>query len=473
MDSPRPTHILRNSIRVRLALSTAGFLLIGGLVLGGGTSYWLAQDLEAKLAAFAKHECQELALVAAPAATREALAAREPLLGGLFPEEGVLALELWSLEGEFVVGMPAGEPPQLGRWDEGLAAARRGERVLESVEGEGKAGVLRTSMLVEHEGRPHWIAVSLVEREGPQRKLWDFVLLYLTGLALAVVLGGVMSWVLVGRALGPVQAMVADADVMARAGPTRRLVVPPSGSELRPLASLLNTMLSRTESTLDQLRRFTAHAGHELRTPLTRIRGEAEMALATSDPQQEHEVLGSILEETDALRTVLDALLELAQDQQLDLDLQDPLDLADLVGELVEQARVVGEERKVEVEAELGQVESLRASRPLLARVLWNLLDNAIKFSPDGGTVRVELDETPDRVEVRVLDDGPGLGGDDAEALFEPFRRGSAEGERGGYGLGLALARTIARRHRGDVTAHPREPGGSCFTLTLPLGNLP
>ena len=471
MDSPRLTHVLRNSIRVRLALSTAGFLLVGGLVLGGGTGYWLAQDLEAKLAAFAKHECQELALVAAPAATREALAAREPLLGGLFPEEGVVALELWSLEGEFVTGMPAGEAPQLGRWDDGLAAARRGERVLESVEGEGEAGVLRTSMLVEHEGRPHWIAVSVVGREGPERELRDFVLLYLAELTLAVVLGGVMSWVLVGRALGPVQAMVADAEVMARAGPTRRLVVPPSGSELRPLASLLNTMLSRTASSLDQLRRFTAHAGHELRTPLTRIQGEAEIALAARDPQQEREVLGSILEETDSLRTVLDALLELAQDQPLDLDLQDPLDLADLAGELVEQARVVGAEREVKVEAELGSVGALRASRPLVARALWNLLDNAIKFSPDRGTVHLELEEILDRVEVRVLDDGPGPGGGDVEALFEPFQRGPAEAERGGYGLGLALARTVARRHRGDVAVRPREAGGSCFTLTLPRGN--
>ena len=472
MRSVRPTQAVRNSIRIRLTLSTAGYLLLGGLILGGATTYWLAQDLEDELATFAQHECQELALLASPAETREELALREPLLEGLFPEPGVIGLELWSLEGEFMTGVPRGQPPRLGRWDAGLAAALEGERLLESLEGEG-GGVVRASLLAVGEGGPRWVAVALVERGGPQRELRDFVLLYLGGLTLAVFVGGVMSWVLVGRALKPVQAMVMDADLIAREGPSRRLVVPPGGSELRPLASLLNTMLARTESTLSQLRRFTAHAGHELRTPLTRIRGEAEMALAAGDPRQEREVLGSILEETDSLRTVLDALLELAQDQQLDLQGQEPLELRDLAEELVEQAGVIGERREVRVEAELASVAPLRASRPLLARALWNLLDNAVKFAPDGGSVRLELEDLGDRVEFRVLDDGPGLGDGDPEALFEPFQRGPALGERGGYGLGLALARTIARRHWGDVTARPRASGGACFTLTLPRSTSP
>lgn len=454
---------LSNSIRLELGLIVALAVGACGLVLGVATTLWLRASLEHEVEAFVLHEADEVAHVAAEAGSLAELQAREILFTGLFPEEGVVAVELWTLDGEFLIGRPEYEP-RLGDWPAGLERARHGERPLEEIELSGRP-LLRTARRVEHEGDPRWIAVAAVWNDRAEPALVRFVEIYLLGLAVVMLLAFGGSVVLVRRALRAVQVMVDDASLIASEGPQRRLAVPGEGSELRELALLLNGMLARIAANVEQLRRFTAHAGHELRTPLTRIRGEAELALLAEDPAGQRERLESILEETEGLRHVVDGLLEQAHGEPLDLSGEAPFALEGVVAELAEQATVLGSERGVAVTSACEPGLRLRASKPLLNRAIWNLLDNALKYATRA--IEVTCVEEDDWVLVRVADDGSGVKGD-REAVFEAFHTGEAPPELKGYGLGLALSRTIARRHGGDLVLVAAQGPGACFELRLP-----
>ncbi|MGE0707401.1 MAG: sensor histidine kinase [Planctomycetota bacterium] len=452
------------SIRSRLTLATTGLVALVGLLFGASTYLWLTSNLRAEARAFAVHEAGELAYVIAGARDRAELERLRPSLAQLYPEADVLAIEVWSLEGELVYGVPGARTPLLGPWPAALERARGGEVVVEEQDFNGE-GAVRAALRVDFAREPRWIVTTAVKDQvanSRARFLSSFALGL--GVALAVTLAG--SYVLVGRALRPVQDLVAEASLLAREGPGGRLTEP-RGSELAELVALLNAMLARTEETVARLRSFTAHAGHELRTPLTRIRGEAEAALRDGSPARRQEALESILEELDEQRRVIDGLLELARsgDPVRDHGVP-PLDLSELLSEVAEEAGPIGREAEVTILRD-GPERGLlvRGSRALLARVLWNLLDNALKFSPPGGRVRLEVATEEQRVVVSVSDEGPGFGGD-PEPLFEPFARG--EDAPPGHGLGLALSRSIARRHGGDVIALARAEGGATLRLTLP-----
>lgn len=453
---------LGNSIRLRLALNTSLLVAFCGLVFGGCTYLWLAQNLEEEAEAFALHEVDELGNVVAAAASEKELQERDHLLDGLWPEEGVTSLEVWSLDQRPLLWRSDGKPEV---WD-GLAAARRGEIVLETL---GSEDALRAAKLVKYGREPRWIATTVVRHDRAEAALNRFVVSYGLALGTAILLCFVGSLLLVRRALKPVQELVEDTSQLSREGLGGRLALPGEGSELRELVLLLNGMLSRIEASFDQLTRFTAHAGHELRTPLARIRGEVETALTRGDADAQRECLGSVLEETEALSRVVTSLLELARGEPIDLATEPTIPFHELLTELVEQARVVGGQRGLSVTAPSGQRVLVRGSRPLLSRTVWNLLDNATKFAQEGGQIVVRLIDDEGCVVVEVADDGPGWGTDDPKAAFEPFFTGSASPERTGYGLGLALSRTIARRHGGELTASTDETlGGALLRLKLP-----
>lgn len=461
------------SIRLRLALATAGVLFLLGGAFGVASYFWLRSSLEQETRSFVLHEAQEIANIVSSLTSREEVLARREILDGLHPEEGVVGLAVLDLDGAVVYQLPEEPGPWSEAWPEGLRAAKAGRPLFEPVVRSGLPPARRTALLVDYQRSPRWVVVAVVSEESELASLARFRELYGVGLVAALVLGYGGCLLLLSMALRPLARMVDDAEQMVTGDPDGLLEVPEEGSELRELATLLNGLLERDRRALESLRRFTAHAGHELRTPLARIRGEAELALTRGDTSEHRECIEGMLEETEALGRVIDALLELARAGDADLADERLFRLEPLLVELVEQARVVGESQTVVLDLPEG-ADSLwvRGNRVLLDRALWNLLDNALKFGKPGGRVELRLAVEERSVEIEVADDGPGFV--PSESLFEPFQRGvhqDGAGEVPGLGLGLALSRAVFRRHAGEVTARRDATlGGACFQARLPRG---
>lgn len=239
--------------------------------------------------------------------------------------------------------------------------------------------------------------------------------------------------------------------------------------ELRELVHLLNQLFERSDDAITRLRRFTSHAGHELRTPLARIRGEAELALEHRDPGELTAALESTLEEVAAVRRILDALLELARSDSGDALPKEEIDLATTLGDLVEYGQILASERGIQIETEIQPEIVVVGNRELLQRAIWNVMENAIKFSPSGTQIRLRSRVIDGEIEVEILDQGPGVPASEEASIFEPFFR-STRNSRAvpGEGLGLPLARSIARRFGGELDLVPEVTSGAAFRFRFP-----
>jgi signal transduction histidine kinase len=463
------------SIRFRLAGVSALAVGVVGAVIGVAAYLRVSADLAIADAEFARHEALEVAQVIAslssPEEVRRKLLDSEPKI---FPEEGVERLQVFSLDGVLVASLPHDAPPE--PWDEGLTRARRGEFPTEAAR-TGSHWSLRSALLVTYTREPRWLAVARVDCARSERSLKQLRRYVAGGVPLTALAVFVGTYGLLVLALAPLRVLVNDARALAAEGLGRRLAQPSPGSELAELVRLLNVMLARAEETVGGLRRFAADASHELRTPLARMRGEAEVALRGGDPEEARGALVSILDELDKLRRLIDGLLELARGDAADLQAGPPFDLGALAGDLAEEARVLGEARGLDVHVERdGATLLVRGRRDLIGRALWNLLGNALKYVPPGRRIDVTITRQDEAAQVVVADTGPGLTDELRGRLFQPFVRGdparSADGAEG-HGLGLALARTIARRSGGDLVCERGADAGARFVLTLPVVDPP
>ncbi|HBP22339.1 MAG TPA: hypothetical protein DEA08_31725 [Planctomycetes bacterium] len=456
-------------VRTRLTVAALSIVSLFAALTGLVSFFYIEHDLRQSLREFAIHEAEEVSNVVASAPDPATLLALGQPLEGLFPEDGVISLEIWTPEGELVWSRPRRDAPLLGNWPEGLAAAREGRRHWSTFSPPECPESLRLARPVSFSREPRWLVTVAVDVSRVHESHTRFALYYVGGLVVLLLVTASGTWLLVTRALSPVHDMVRDANALLAAGNFEGRLAPPlPGSELFELASLVNALLDRTEETIGRLRRFTAHAGHELRTPLARVRGEVEQALRSESPEEARTALQSVLEEVDVQRRVLDALLELAHDQELlALDQEPTLDLATLAEEIALEAGELGAARGLRVVRDLPAHLPVRGSRALLARVLWNLLDNALKYAPAEGEIRVEGEARAGWAEVRVTNQRSEELPPMSDALFEPFARGGGGSES--HGLGLPLSRAIARRHGGGVTGSERPEREVQLVLRLPL----
>lgn len=314
-------------------------------------------------------------------------------------------------------------------------------------------------------------------------------------MALALVVGS--AWVF-GVALLVASRLTQDhraiADVARRVAggdPTARVRLEAPGEDLRQLADDLNAMLERLVGLVAAQERFVAHAAHELRTPLTALRIELEHALATARTDEAwREAAEGALGSVGRLVDLADDLLELARSAGTRPSGAGPASVApeasaaphavtdvervveDALADVVPLARAAG----VALEVSSTAVR-VRGDRRALARVARNLLENAVRFAPRGSTVRLVSAADDDHVRIEVRDEGPGLHPDDATRVFEPFARGRAAAPSGalpgGAGLGLTIARSVARGFGGDLEATAGDGPGGCFVLTLPRERAP
>jgi signal transduction histidine kinase len=278
---------------------------------------------------------------------------------------------------------------------------------------------------------------------------------------------GVLTRAIVGRAMAPF-SRISERISSLRLGSGQRVGLDnPRWGELATLAGAFDELLARMDEALARERRFAAEASHELKTPLTVLRAEVE-ALAAREA--DGGTAGRALRSVDALIGLVESLLWLAHAQTpLPSESLEVINLADLVREQAAQAcrAVPHAGRRVEVAAPDELL--IKGNERLLARALANLLDNALKYSPAIAPVRVNVRHEGEDVLVEVADGGSGISVELERRVFEPFFRGGRErAATAGFGLGLPLARAVARAHRGDVLLVDTSSAGTSFLLRLP-----
>jgi heavy metal sensor kinase len=313
------------------------------------------------------------------------------------------------------------------------------------------------------------VATSLARAERAARSL---VVALLVAGAVGVVLAGGSGWWLARRALQPVARMTEEAgSIGAGGGLTERIQAPKAADELGRLAETLNGMLARLERSVAQQRRFVANASHELRTPLTVMRSEIDVSLASDALSGDaRTVLESTREEAERMTGIVENLLTLARIDETELHLtRRPCDLREIAEATARELGPVAEQRGVLIRLS-GSKGPVDADPELLEQVVRNLLDNAIRYSPRGGTITLEIANHHGQAELAVRDDGPGIDPSELEHVFERFYRGdpSLSPAARGSGLGLAICREIAEAHGGGVTATSEAGRGSTFRLRLP-----
>jgi heavy metal sensor kinase len=294
---------------------------------------------------------------------------------------------------------------------------------------------------------------------------------------LSLVIAGLGGWFLARRSLSPVVAMADRARQIGVGSLSARLPVANPRDELGTLAATFNELLSRLESSVEQQRQFMADASHELRTPVTIARTAASVALQqpTRAEADYRDTIEIIEQETIRLSRIVDDLFTLTRADAGTYPVRkSPIYLDELVDDVVRATRVVAATRTVNIAAECIHPAPYEGDEDLVRRLILNVIDNAIRYSPAGATVRVALDRVPGAYAVSVSDQGPGIAAEAQAKIFERFYRvDPARSSDGGAGLGLALARWIARVHGGDITLAASSRVGSTFVINLPSPDTP
>jgi heavy metal sensor kinase len=316
---------------------------------------------------------------------------------------------------------------------------------------------------------PDVVAASPEQRV--EQQLGEILVVLVLGLPVIVVLAGAGGYVLARRALAPIDHLAAESRRITADRLHDRLSVPNAHDEIGRLAAVINDTFARLESSFDRLRRFTADASHELRTPLSVLRGIGELSLReTRTPAEYKEAMGSMLEEVDRLTRLVDTLLQLSRGDAGTVRLsRDVVDLGDLARDVVSSLGLLAEERRQRLDVAATANVQVMADRLVLRDAVTNLVDNAIKYGPEGSTITIHVDGGPEQATMTVADEGAGIPPEHRDRIFDRFYRideGRAR-EMGGAGLGLAIAKWAVEVNGGNIALEPTSKG-SVFRISLP-----
>jgi heavy metal sensor kinase len=314
--------------------------------------------------------------------------------------------------------------------------------------------------------------VQVARPDAPARiRLRELSALLALGLPLAVAVAGLGGFWVARRALAPIERMTERARSITADRLGDRLPVHNPDDEMGRLATVFNETLARLEHSFDQMRRFTADVSHELRTPLTSIRSVGEVGLRGGhrDEASYRSIIGSMLEEADRLAGLVDRLLTLSRAESgLGPLTREAVDLTVLAEDVVSHLGVLAEEKGQRLTIEAGSRRpTALADRLVLRQALINLVDNAIKFSPAGGDIRIRLGETAHEASFEVSDSGPGISAEAKPRIFDRFYR-SGDAEASGTGLGLSIAKGAVEANGGRLTLEHTGAAGSTFRIIMP-----
>jgi heavy metal sensor kinase len=373
-------------------------------------------------------------------------------------------LEVWSRDGTLLLRSATGEPLGLSA---PLPTAEPRPLTLKREDG----GLRVVSASRQIAGVPVMVRAARSEVH-VRHELRELFVVQGIGLPMALALAAFGGYHLARRALGPVARMASRARGITAERLGERLAVENPADELGQLAATFNETFGRIERSFEQLRRFTADASHELRTPLTALRSVGEVGLQERpDDKLFGDVVGSMLEEVDRLTRLVDTLLALSRADAGQVPLaREPVDLARLARNAVQHLDDLSDEKDQQVTLEADTPVQVLGDWPVLRQAVINVLDNAIKYSPPGKSVRVAVGANGDSAWIVVSDEGPGIALEDRERIFERFYRvdKARSREQGGTGLGLSLAKWGVESHHGRIELDSEVGRGSTFRIVLP-----
>ena len=335
--------------------------------------------------------------------------------------------------------------------------------------------LLRSSLFTSEDGgKPYFIVLgrSYAERN---RIIAEFTRSYAILVPLIIASTMVLGWFVAGKALRPVNEVASTAQRITGANLSAEIPMRGSNDELDRLIEAFNRMIERLNATFIQTRQFSTDVSHELRTPLTAIRGQLEVALmSASTPEQYQDAIINALEDVERLSKTIRALLLLSQAESGQITLQmEPIDLAALVGDMVEQFQIPAEGAHLRLSAELAPNCTISADRVQLERLVSNLLSNAVKYTPEGGFIRAQVAELVRDVELTIEDTGVGISPDHLPHIFDRFYRvpnidRARKSPERGLGLGLSFVAWIVKAHGGRIGVQSRPGEGTKFVVRLP-----
>ncbi|WP_425399943.1 sensor histidine kinase [Aeoliella sp.] len=314
--------------------------------------------------------------------------------------------------------------------------------------------------------------ILMLPMDEVHEELGELATVLLTVLPLSLLLAGGFGYALARRALAPVEQIRQATDEITAEHLSQRLDVPNANDELGRLAETINSMIARLEQSFAEVRRFTADASHELRTPISVIRAEAEVAMNQLPDAGEYQALaGSVLEECEHLTKLTDQLLTLSREDAGLVPLESqPLNLARLVATASDVMRPLAEAKQQTLTVG-GLSEAIVAGdADRLREVLYNLLDNAIKYTPSKGRIEVSVSAEDGMIAVAVRDTGIGIDDEHLPRVFDRFYRvdKSRSRDAGGTGLGLSIVQSIVSAHGGRVDVISTAGEGTTITVLLP-----
>jgi heavy metal sensor kinase len=319
--------------------------------------------------------------------------------------------------------------------------------------------------------------VGVVEVAQSEEDVQDTLQLLVIFIAIAypltLVLATVGGVLLAGRALAPVDRLTRVAQSITAEDLSRRIDTSGPDDEIGRLARTFDGMIARLDESFQRQRQFTADASHELRTPLTAVKGQIEVALQRErEPAEYRDVLRAVNGEVDRMARLVGSLLALARADAGQIPLErERVDIGAVIGDAVGQVRPAAAERGITLTAGEGPVVTLMADQDLLLQLALNLLDNALKYTPQGGSVDVDWSQEGGEAVLRVSDTGSGIPPEHASRVFDRFYRvdTARSREEGGVGLGLPICRWIAEAHGGSIDIESTVSQGSTFIVRLPL----
>ena len=296
------------------------------------------------------------------------------------------------------------------------------------------------------------------------RSIFLFVMVPMVGFGFCV--GAFITY----RALGPIRDIIAAVRGIIQTGNLRaRVHDPRTKDEINELVTLFNRMLERSESLIGAMRDSLDNVAHDLRTPLTRLQAGAQLALQQEDHEQIKEALADAVEEAERLNAMLCTIMDISEVQAgaLKLDLK-TFPLKPAVDVLVELYDEVAQEKNITLHSNIDPAGQITADRNRLQLLLSNLLDNAVKYTPNGGRVDIAADFAPKEVRITVRDSGIGIDPADLPRIWDRLYRADKSRSQRGLGLGLSLVKAFVEAHGGTATVMSQPGSGSVFTVTFP-----
>jgi len=309
--------------------------------------------------------------------------------------------------------------------------------------------------------------------ESVQETLKNLKIILFTTVPFVLLVATLFGRFMARRALKPVIRIIQTArEVGKGADLSKRIPVSEVQDEIGQLATTFNNMMDRLESSFAQIRQFSSDASHELRTPLTVLQGQNELVLNKERAVSEYqEVISSNLEEINYMSKVLEDLFTLSRSDENQIQLEcKPMDLRDIIDEVFKHAEALANEKDIKIAVAFLEPVQINGDAVRLRQMVWNILHNAIKYTPPGGQIKISLEDQGDSAFFTVQDSGIGISEEDLPKIFNRFFRVDKARSRkeGGSGLGLSITRHIVEAHKGSIDVESKLGVGTKFKIRLP-----